>query len=565
MDLSDFVIVLFFFPAIVSAGVALFAWQHRSSPGGKPLVIHGLGSAVWVLSYGAGTRLNSQLVVPGMLGVSWLAATVVTVSGMYVAAEYTRRAWLKRPLVLGSIGGYLCLEALMIGLNPGDLFYTRAPTIVRDGLPVYEFGVWWTVHLLVVFVAATAMLGMVFEVYLRERGTYRQQARIVLGGIVIIYLSAVVEVAGLEPYPDLLYNATMAGSTVLSITFLWVLFYADFLDVTPLGRKMLLEDIDDAAVVLDNRDRLVYANRAAQDLFGTGPEYAGMPADEFFDTDGNKLSEQLTGMANGKTEIAITADDENRYFSLSASTVGTNEQRRAFVLHETTAERTYRMRVEEQRDNLDTLNQVLRHDIRNDLTVIKLYIDLLDGECETEEQQQYINTIDESADHAVELTQTARELSDVMLSASAESEQIELQSILEHEVSEVRASYPGATLEFGTPVPSVTLPANEMVASVFRNLLKNAIQHNDKEAPEVTVSATEHAETVTVRIADNGPGIPNGQKETVFGEGEQGLDSAGTGIGLHLVSRIVDTHGGAVWVADNEPEGTVFAVNLPTA
>jgi signal transduction histidine kinase len=102
-----------------------------------------------------------------------------------------------------------------------------------------------------------------------------------------------------------------------------------------------------------------------------------------------------------------------------------------------------------------------------------------------------------------------------------------------------------------------------MVSSVFRNLLKNAIQHNDKRVPEVTVSATEQEETVTVRVADNGPGIPDSQKQTVFGEGEQGLNSAGTGIGLHLVSRIVDTHGGSVWVADNEPEGTVFAVNLP--
>jgi len=43
----------------------------------------------------------------------------------------------------------------------------------------------------------------------------------------VLHLAAIVEVAGLEPYPDLLYNAAMAGSTVLSVTFLWALFSAD--------------------------------------------------------------------------------------------------------------------------------------------------------------------------------------------------------------------------------------------------------------------------------------------------------------------------------------------------
>lgn len=135
--MSQFDPLLFFLPATVSTVVALLAWQYRSQPGGKPLMIHGVGSAVWILSYGAGTRLDSQLIAPGMLGVSWLAAVVVAVSGMYVAVEYTDRAWLKRPLVLGVVGGYLCLEALLIGFNPGDLFYTRTPTVVQNGTPVY--------------------------------------------------------------------------------------------------------------------------------------------------------------------------------------------------------------------------------------------------------------------------------------------------------------------------------------------------------------------------------------------------------------------------------------------
>jgi PAS domain S-box-containing protein len=565
MSVTPFDLILFGVPALVSAGVALFAWPYRSNPGGTPLIINGVGSAIWILSYGAGTRLNSQLIAPGMLGVSWLAAVVVGFSGMYVAVEYTERTWLKQPAILAAIGGYLCLEALLIGLNPGNIFYTQVPTVVHTGTPVYEFGVWWTVHLIVTFAAAAAMLGMFLDAYFSRNGVYRQQARAILVGVAVSYSALIIEVAGLEPYPDLLYNATMAGDMVLSVTFLWVLFYADFLKLTPVARKTLLEDIEDAIVVLDDENRLVYINRAAEDLFGISSQYAGVPADDLSELNGNETPDSLTDITNGETEITLTSDDEERHFSVSASPVGDTQRGRAFIFRETTREREYRRRIETQRDSLETLNQVLRHDIRNDLQLIAGYVDLLGEKCETEDEKQYIHTINKGADHAIELTQTARELSDAMLSTKAEEGRVGLQSVLETEVEEVQSSYPDATLQFGTSVPAVTLIANEMVSSVFRNLLKNAIQHNDKDTAEVTISVTEHDDTVTVNVADNGPGVPDGQKQTVFGKGKQGLDSSGTGMGLYLVDTLVSAYNGDVWIDDNEPEGAIFSVELPIA
>ena len=104
-----------------------------------------------------------------------------------------------------------------------------------------------------------------------------------------------------------------------------------------------------------------------------------------------------------------------------------------------------------------------------------------------------------------------------------------------------------------------------MLASVFRNLLTNAVQHNDEDVPEVTVAATTDGERVTVRVADNGPGIAEERKDTIFNQGETGLDSAGTGLGLYLVETLVNRYGGTVSVEDNDPTGTVFVVELPVA
>jgi signal transduction histidine kinase len=97
---------------------------------------------------------------------------------------------------------------------------------------------------------------------------------------------------------------------------------------------------------------------------------------------------------------------------------------------------------------------------------------------------------------------------------------------------------------------------------VFRNLLVNAVQHNDKPDPVVEVAATADDETVRVSVADNGPGIAPEQRERLFGEGQKGLESGGTGMGLYLSREIVHGYGGEIRVGDGELGGAVFSVEL---
>ncbi|MFW6434792.1 MAG: sensor histidine kinase [Halovenus sp.] len=99
----------------------------------------------------------------------------------------------------------------------------------------------------------------------------------------------------------------------------------------------------------------------------------------------------------------------------------------------------------------------------------------------------------------------------------------------------------------------------------FRNLLNNAVQHNDSDQPEVRLSVQVDEESARVVIADNGPGIPDDQRAEIFGKGEQGADSSGPGIGLYLVHTIVNQYGGDVWVEDSHLGGAAFVVELPLA
>ncbi len=229
-----------------------------------------------------------------------------------------------------------------------------------------------------------------------------------------------------------------------------------------------------------------------------------------------------------------------------------------------TDRKMYEQQLEQQRDGLELLNQMVRHDIRNDLQVISSYGELLKSRVEDEERE-YVDRILTNAETAVELTRTARDLSGTMLQTETNVKPVSIRPVLQGEVDEIRTTYTDAVVTVTGEIPTVTVVADEMLSSVFRNIIKNAIQHNNSEVPTVDISVATRDGRVHVNVADNGPGVPDKQKEVIFGKGEKGLESEGTGIGLYLVNTLIDRYGGDVQVHDNEPEGTVVTVTLERA
>ncbi len=226
-----------------------------------------------------------------------------------------------------------------------------------------------------------------------------------------------------------------------------------------------------------------------------------------------------------------------------------------------TDQKEHEQMLEKQRDNLEILNKIIRHDIRNNLQLVVAYGDMLEDYVEND-GEEFLGHIMGAGREAVEITQTAGEVTDVLLGSETDQTPMNLKHTLITQIDYVRENHERALVFVEGTLPDVAVLADEMLHSVFRNLLNNAIVHNDKEIPEIIVSATATEEMVQIRIADNGPGIPDDQKDQTFEEGEKGLDSEGTGIGLYLVQTLVERNGGAVWIEDNEPEGSVFVVEL---
>lgn len=220
---------------------------------------------------------------------------------------------------------------------------------------------------------------------------------------------------------------------------------------------------------------------------------------------------------------------------------------------------TLRVQVEE----LEVLNQVVRHDIRNEAN---LGIGVLRSlRRDSSAASETVAQLEAIFGRIVDLTETARDMTDVITTLSEEPEPVSVRRSLRREIANASTLSNAATVTIDGEIPDVEVQASDILSAVFRNLLKNAIQHNDAESPEVIVSSSIANDHVLIHVADNGPGIPDEKKEQIFESGETLAGSNGSGFGLSLVGTLVEQYDGRIYVWDNEPKGSVFTVRLPRA
>jgi light-regulated signal transduction histidine kinase (bacteriophytochrome) len=122
----------------------------------------------------------------------------------------------------------------------------------------------------------------------------------------------------------------------------------------------------------------------------------------------------------------------------------------------------------------------------------------------------------------------------------------------------------GATVTAGS-LPTVV--ANEvMLVQVFENLIGNSIRYRSKAAPEINISAVRAGDRWLFSVRDNGIGVERADAERIFGmfsSPSQGEGGSGTGIGLALCRKVVERHGGRIWVESRAGHGAAFRFTIP--
>lgn len=206
--------------------------------------------------------------------------------------------------------------------------------------------------------------------------------------------------------------------------------------------------------------------------------------------------------------------------------------------------------------NLATvLNRVLRHNLRNDISVIRGYTELM---AEQLDDEPVAETVLAHIDDLIKLSQKARELEEV-ISASSERQYTEITSLVENIVGTISDEYPSSSI-------SVEYDG-EIRIGVLRNfdraieeLVENAVKHSG-DSPRVTISIETVANGVEIRISDDGPGLPDHEAK-VLADGKETPLAHGTGLGLWLAYWIIMNHDGSLDSTVTN-DGTTMTISVP--
>jgi signal transduction histidine kinase len=222
----------------------------------------------------------------------------------------------------------------------------------------------------------------------------------------------------------------------------------------------------------------------------------------------------------------------------------------------------HQQELERRNEELTLLNRIVRHDIKNDAALVMGWGEALERHVDPA-GEEHLDRVISAGEHITSITETVGDFLTILEGdEELDVQPLDLESLLRTEVEKAQTAHPDATITLRVDgPPSLRVAGTELLSSVFRNLLNNAVIHNDTGRPRVLVDVAARDDTVEVRVIDNGPGVPDSQKEEVFGRGEMGLGSPGSGIGLYLVDTLVDAYGGEVHIEDWE--GSVFPSETP--
>ena len=216
----------------------------------------------------------------------------------------------------------------------------------------------------------------------------------------------------------------------------------------------------------------------------------------------------------------------------------------------------------DREQQLRVLGRVLRHNIRNDMNVIRGRAELFSEGTVTDVADvcRQGGKIVEHCDKLLETTRKEQVITDVLLD-SPSPEPVELCSLLGAVAADVHADHPEGNVSLDCP-STVQALAVDRLAIALEELLTNAIIHNEAASPAVSVTVTERPDVVDVAIRDGGPHIPDREQDVLAHGTTIGDLFHGTGLGLWVVYWIVKQSMGSVTVSTHEPAGNTVTITL---
>jgi len=558
--------------------------RYPDKPGSKGFVVVLVAMSLWLLSDGLTFFVPDRTGTLALYSCLLFSISLCFAGWVVMAIEFATKRFPSR-LILAALAAFVLTHLALLWTNffwLHELLYRPAST-VENAILVPKRGPLFWAHVLTIHSLITLSTLLFVREAIRANGLRRRQA-IALAAAPLPGLAAnVVWFTGLL---DLPYDLTPGGVAIGGVILTWALYRSSFLDVAPIARRTVIDEMSDAVVTVDEKTRVVDWNPAAGKLFDHDDPYVGMDAEEFFRGVPSDALSQLLDDSRAESQLTLELEGRTRHYLLLISPVDIGQDEdvgRVIVLRDISDIKRREQQLVKQNEYLDEFAGIVSHDLQGPLMEIRGSADMA------------VNTGDVShVEHVLGATDRMETLVDDLLQLARTGQQIDAtEPVAVEQVAESawrRVWSPDSELYVETDATVVADP--ERLQQLLENLFRNSVEHGsrnpdlqarrdavehsstDDEAPTATVAANGRGAegedtTVTVTVGelsdgfyveDDGPGIPPEARSKVFERGyTTGED--GTGLGLSIVDQIVGAHGWSIRVTEGATGGARFEIS----
>nr|WP_233510277.1 PAS domain S-box protein [Haloferax sp. Atlit-4N] len=332
--------------------------------------------------------------------------------------------------------------------------------------------------------------------------------------------------------------------------------------------ERIVETTADPIYTLDDNLRFVLANSATADLLGRDPDdLVGEHVSAVFgERHSQALLEAIASLLAGdsaeetiETVVAGQTGSERQFQTTIAAKSSEDEFDGIVCIGRDVTD------LHEHERRLSVLDRVIRHNLRNKMNIAQAHATMLLEGTDDEDTRESAAAIERATSELLSLAETARKFSSAL--DPDVTERVQPQNVADcvrNVVEGARISYPAATITVDAP-ESAHAWAHSTFELAVNELVDNAVVYGGDEVEiELSVADDDGPEQVVVRVADNGPGLPPLERESIMTGRESPLQHT-NGLGLWFVRWAVTNSNGSMDIVDNQPNGTVIELRLPRA
>jgi PAS domain S-box-containing protein len=444
---------------------------------------------------------------------------------------------------------------MLISLYTNDwhhLFYTS----IRggDGFGSFDasYGPLFIGSMIYMVIVYFYALSCLFMVYLKSGQMIRKQVRYL---ILTSTLPLLILTIGYFGFAEIsLTMVVILSFLVAGIMMFFGLFKYELNDIMPIALDIVMGTMNEGAIVINNKGLIVHINPSAENMIGkrltevfkknVEDEISWLYPDQYPDA-----------LSKSHSELTVKKGESTKYFDLQVSTMNDRAGRptgRLLIVRDITTEKNMKDALTSANTKLNILSNITRHDIQNQLVVVRGYAELLfRGKTKPEEIERYAKAIIDASALIDDQFAFAREYQAVGVK-QPEWQRVDIL------LTKVRNTGPFSPVNIIIRTGKLEVYADLMLERMFYNLMDNAKRHG-QTVNSIVVEAKVIGKECVVIFQDDGKGIKKELKERIF---ESGFGS-NTGMGLYMSREILKMTGITISETGEEGKGSRFEMVVP--